>query len=296
MKQLFFLIFGFIILTNLHSQNDVPYLSAKLVPYSVKLDILENPVMENMMYTQLYTGAGDFFKCFFGTGVYRGNTIYWVQYDFVTKKDFSILGVEKDDEKNICTGTVKRTFMQDANTIAFDFKLNLTTNEIQYNWLDKNNKYCENAVVISADKAIKRGKIFPDLTLNKPDGNTISLHDFAGKIIVINWWAIGCRPCRAEIPGLNQLVELYKENPNVVFIAIADNDKGKVEGFLDNHEFNYIQTLANQEARALFDPSYPQHIIIDSTGEIYHHGASGSEKIFINIDEKIKKLLTYQTK
>lgn len=97
------------------------------------------------------------------------------------------------------------------------------------------------------------------------------------------------------MPGLNQLVEQYKDNPNIVFIAIADNDKDRLPGFLYNHEFNYIQTLANQEARVLFDPIYPQHIIIDSTGEIYHHSSGGKENIYLKIDEKIKELLGDQS-
>lgn len=186
MKQLFFFVFGFLFLTKLHSQDDVLFLSANLVSYSEKSDILEDPLMENIMYTQLHTGADDFFKCFIGTGIYRGYAVYWTQYNFVTKKEFSILNVEKDDEKNMCSGTVKRTFRQDTNMIAFEFKHNLTTNKIQYIWFDRDNKYSENAVVISEDKTIKKGKVFPDLILDKPDRETLSIHDFAGKIIVIN--------------------------------------------------------------------------------------------------------------
>ena len=54
----------------------------------------------------------------------------------------------------------------------------------------------------------------------------------------MNFWFINCPPCRAEIPELNKLVDSFKTNDKVVFIAVALDDKQSLETFLEQSPFN----------------------------------------------------------
>src|SRR5215207_201627 len=57
------------------------------------------------------------------------------------------------------------------------------------------------------------------------NGKNVNLKNLKGKVIVLNFWFINCAPCRSEIPLLNALVDSFKTNDKVVFVAVALDDK-----------------------------------------------------------------------
>ena len=138
---------------------------------------------------------------------------------------------------------------------------------------------------------LQRGKQFPNLTVEKLNGEKLSFKDLIGKTIVINWWHTTCPPCIAEIPGLNKLAEQYKDNPDVMFIAIAKNQKEEVISFLEKREFNYIQTLANEEVIQFFGNGFPKNVIVNSEGKIRFHYMGGTPDINVHIERILKDLL-----
>ena len=92
---------------------------------------------------------------------------------------------------------------------------------------------------------------------------------------MINFWFIGCPPCRAEIPELNKLVELYKDNPNVVFLAIALDSQHDLKKFLQTTPFNFdiiddARFIANMYNIRL----YPTSVILDKEGKVAFHTVS----------------------
>lgn len=101
------------------------------------------------------------------------------------------------------------------------------------------------------------------------NGNKYSLKDLAGKVVVLNFWFINCPPCRQEIPELNKMVTRYKDNPDVIFLAIALDDASAIKDFLKTNPFTYQivdrgQYLASQyRVRA-----YPTHVVLDRSGTI----------------------------
>jgi thiol-disulfide isomerase/thioredoxin len=121
------------------------------------------------------------------------------------------------------------------------------------------------------------------------NGEKLSFNDLIGKTVVINWWATTCGPCIAEMPGFNKLVEQYKENPNVIFIAIAHDKKERVTKFLENKEFNYVQTMANEEALRIFGNGYPVNVILNSAGKICHYSTGGHPDRYLEIERIIEK-------
>lgn len=90
-----------------------------------------------------------------------------------------------------------------------------------------------------------------------------------GKVVVFNFWFINCPPCKQEIPELNELVEKYKDNKNVTFIAIALDDAFALKTFLKLSPFNYNVI---PDGRFYSDKygvkSYPTHVIVGKDGLI----------------------------
>jgi thiol-disulfide isomerase/thioredoxin len=98
------------------------------------------------------------------------------------------------------------------------------------------------------------------------DGRHWSLQQLKGKIVALNFWFLGCLPCREEIPTLNQLVA---QNPGVVFLAFALDGEAQVGDFLKKFPFNYtIVSNAQKIADGFHVAGYPTHILINPAGEI----------------------------
>ena len=64
----------------------------------------------------------------------------------------------------------------------------------------------------------------PDFSLTTPEGKKISLKDFRGKIVLLNFWASWCVPCREEMPAMEKLYQEYKDN-NFAVLAVAVKDR-----------------------------------------------------------------------
>ncbi|PWB48024.1 MAG: TlpA family protein disulfide reductase [Nitrosomonadales bacterium] len=82
----------------------------------------------------------------------------------------------------------------------------------------------------------------PDL-----DGKPQALKQWQGKILVLNFWAPWCPPCRAETPGFIRLQEKYRAQ-GVVFVGVALDQKDKVQAFADEMGVNYPILLGENDA------------------------------------------------
>lgn len=95
------------------------------------------------------------------------------------------------------------------------------------------------------------------------NGRAYSKKELAGKVVVVNFWFIGCAPCEMERPELNSIYNSYKDNPNVVFLSFARNQKEQLEQFLVNRPLLYPVVPLTQELIGKFDlKGYPQNQII----------------------------------
>lgn len=123
------------------------------------------------------------------------------------------------------------------------------------------------------------------------NGNKYSLNSLKGKIIVMNFWFVECKPCVMEIPELNKLVEKYK-NKNVVFLGFALNDKSEIDIFLKKKNFNYNLIPKSSEIAAKYKvSSYPSHIIIDGNSKIVYVTSGLSSTTVGGIDKTIENLI-----
>ena len=120
-------------------------------------------------------------------------------------------------------------------------------------------------------------------------------HDFktdTGKVVVFNFWFINCPPCKQEIPELNELVEKYKQNKDVVFIAIALDDNYALRDFLRAMPFNYnIIGDGRYYAQKYGVKSYPTHVIVGKDGLIKFSTVGLAANTIHWVDKTIKEVL-----
>ncbi len=123
----------------------------------------------------------------------------------------------------------------------------------------------------------------PEFEFTDINGNIISTENTIGKVVVLNFWFVGCAPCLEEIPALNEIYEKYKENSDVVFASITYDDQKKVKRSLKKYNFEYpIVTNAKETCNVFQINGYPTNIVIDRKGKIYFSftgGFSGIGKV-----------------
>ena len=83
------------------------------------------------------------------------------------------------------------------------------------------------------------GKTFPKFNFTDLNGNHFTNENTKGKTTIIKTWFIGCKACVAEFPELNELVENYKNENDIVFISLALDSKPELEKFLLKKPFKY---------------------------------------------------------
>lgn len=123
-------------------------------------------------------------------------------------------------------------------------------------------------------------------------GAKLNASDLKGKIVVVNFWFIGCPPCRSEIPELNKLVEKHRNNDKVVFIGIALDPKQNLETFLAGYPFLY-RIVANgyRSAASLGVRLYPTNVVLDGEGKVYFQTAGLAQNTVYWIKKSINELL-----
>lgn len=118
-------------------------------------------------------------------------------------------------------------------------------------------------------ESFKEGELFNGFKTSDINGNKYNLKDSIGKVYVLNFWFINCPPCKSEIPHLNELVEKYKYHKDVVFLAIALDEKFELKPFLKTTPFNYNIVGGGRSIAGKYGvKGYPTHVVIDKKGYI----------------------------
>lgn len=292
-KTLALLTIGIFFTLSIKAQKKEIFLTSKLIsgcPIEME-PIAKQLRLSNLSYSNLETGI-DSVKVVFGRLTQGESNGYWIS-SYINNKLVTFSTVErlKNESTQFPTNVTDISYDNSSKKISLQWMHNTSTNKIQYIWLNNNKQKSKIATIINIEKAIEKDKPFPSVTVESLKGASVSIKDFIGKYVVINWWATGCAPCRKEIPGLNSLVEKYKSNPEVVFLAIALDEKERLEKFLNSKNFNYMQTFGNNETAKLFGESFPKNIIVNPQGIISFYSEGGNENMYITVDEELKRQL-----
>ncbi|WP_445487178.1 peroxiredoxin family protein [Niallia sp. 03133] len=119
-------------------------------------------------------------------------------------------------------------------------------------------------------KEIEVGDKAPDFTLNNLAGKTIRLSDFQGKIVMLNFWATWCPPCKKEMPIIQQFNK--EKHEDVVILAVNIDGKEDVFDFVQNMQLTFPILLDDKDkVNELYKIiTIPTTFFIDEKGIIQH--------------------------
>jgi cytochrome c biogenesis protein CcmG/thiol:disulfide interchange protein DsbE len=131
-----------------------------------------------------------------------------------------------------------------------------------------------------------------ELTLKDLEGHDVRLSDYRGKVVMVNFWATWCPPCRKEIPDLIKLQRDYgSRGLQVIGVTYPPEDLAEVRQFVREAKVNYPIALGSKETRMLFSSSeaLPMTVVIGKDGRV----RDIIEDILLpkEFEEKIKPLL-----
>lgn len=110
-----------------------------------------------------------------------------------------------------------------------------------------------------------------DFTLPGLDGKPVKLSAYRGKVVLLNFWATWCGPCKAEIPGFVELQQQYKNELVVVGLSV-DDPADKAKAFADQYKVNYpiVLGLGHDDIQDAYGPIYgiPASFLISRDGKV----------------------------
>jgi peroxiredoxin len=137
-----------------------------------------------------------------------------------------------------------------------------------------------------------RSEPAPDWTLKNLDGKTVSLSDFKGKVVVLDFWATWCPPCQAEIPHFIELQNEFKaKGVTIVGLSVDSIAPADVAKFAKDNGMNYPIVMADEKTATAYgaDQGIPTTVVVDRKGNIVatHAGLTDKETFKSEIEKAL---------
>lgn len=120
-----------------------------------------------------------------------------------------------------------------------------------------------------------KGKLAPEISLNDFSGQTVKLSDFRGKIVILNFWASWCPPCKSEMPELDEAAREFASGTDAVLLTVNLTDGSretvdKARKYITDNKYSMTVLLDTQgkAASAYSITSIPTTYVIDKQGVI----------------------------
>jgi peroxiredoxin len=111
----------------------------------------------------------------------------------------------------------------------------------------------------------------PAVTFEMLDGSALPLRQLKGQVVLVNFWATWCPPCRAEMPGFQRVYDArHSDGFTVVGVSTDEGSRQQVASFLRDHAISYPVAVATQQTVAAFGgvSSLPTSLLIDRQGRV----------------------------
>lgn len=130
----------------------------------------------------------------------------------------------------------------------------------------------------------------PQFKLPDINGNQVSLSDFDGKVVILDFWATWCPPCVKEVPHFVELYDEYKEQGfEMVGISLDAGGANDVKPFVEKMNVNYTMLIGNQDVTKEYGGigGIPTTFVIDKAGQIRQKYVGYREKAVFENDIKM---------
>ena len=110
----------------------------------------------------------------------------------------------------------------------------------------------------------------PDFKVKDLDGRELTLQTYKGKVVLLNFWATWCGPCRAEIPGLIQIQDAYKDRVQIIGMDVDDTDAEQLRAFVKAKGINYPVAMTSVPVRLAYGGigALPTLFVINQDGKM----------------------------
>ena len=136
-------------------------------------------------------------------------------------------------------------------------------------------------------------KAAPNFTLSNVDGQQITLHQYLGKVVFLNFWATWCIPCREEMPALEQLHQAYQSQDLAILSIDLKESADQVKAFFQKHSLSF-PALLDQNGSVFRDylvAGMPTTYLIGRDGTLLARGVGGRDWTRAEALQLIKELI-----
>jgi thiol-disulfide isomerase/thioredoxin len=141
----------------------------------------------------------------------------------------------------------------------------------------------------AANPSLSLAKMAPAFTVTALDGSRFNLDEMGGRIVLIDFWATWCGPCREELPHMKKIAQEFANEPLVIISVSWDSDEAKWKDFIQKNGMTWVQyrDTDHELANAFGINAIPHYFTIDTDGvltaEMLGEGS--------NVEGKLKKLI-----
>ena len=141
---------------------------------------------------------------------------------------------------------------------------------------------------------LARARMAPNFRVTTLDGQTVTMDDLRGKVVLVDFWATWCGPCNAELPHVKEIAARYAGRPLVILSVSSDKDEAKWKQFIGAHGMTWLQARdSDQSIAEMFGiESIPHYFTIDTDGILQTEQLGGGSEI----DGKLKKMVAQAEK
>jgi peroxiredoxin len=145
----------------------------------------------------------------------------------------------------------------------------------------------------SARAKVSIGEAAPDFTLKNIQGEDVTLSDLRGQVVLVNFWATWCPPCRQEMPSMEKLYQhLQDQEFEMLAINVEENGPEAVASFLKDQSHSFPILFDTQaKAQRLYNVSkYPETFVVDRNGIVVEHVVGAIDWMQPNVVEYLENL------